>query len=58
MIKKIYNYLKDKISLNVYVFLRIATNDLYIVATLILTLLYVYAFFEVPSTKVLIQSIK
>jgi len=42
MIKKIYNYLKDKICFNVYIFLRVATNDLYIVVFLILLLFYIY----------------
>jgi hypothetical protein len=58
MIKKIYNYLKDKICLNVYIFLRVATNDLYIVAFLILLLLYIYSCVEYPSIKQALANIK
>lgn len=58
MIKKIYNYLKNKICLNVHIFLRVATNDLYIVAFLILLLLYIYSCVEYPSIKQALANIK
>lgn len=58
MIKKIYNYLKDKICFNVYIFLRVATNDLYIVAFLILCLLYIYSCVQFPNIKTALANIK